>query len=281
MVRNAVFAAVILLLAIGAVTVYLGVGTGFVSRRATDSSPTIASWLPDDILTSLKQNTTAQRIENTVDEYPLLVQLYGYPDSIISSENDSDKPLILTRAATYKAAGVNVLFAPIGCVDKFITALSANSNIDKHPAEAKREFQQLRAHPCKFSSGWTIVGYTDLNPDRETLTAERAATLLGGIKTKRTAKPIKDRGTTDTSDKKVDWKASDADLDRRQGAKDLCEIIFQKIGNDPIDAVAVKKVDALMGSNPMSCGTDPHKCISGLEGLIKECQRLGYYQRAQ
>ena len=50
-----------------------------------------------DVMGSIRLDGGTERVNNTKDEYASLIHEYGYPDSILSTENDtgSDKPLVV------------------------------------------------------------------------------------------------------------------------------------------------------------------------------------------
>jgi hypothetical protein len=140
-----------------------------------------------DVAGSMKLDGGTERIKNTKDEYAPLVRQFGYPDSILSTENDTgpDKPLVPTRIARYDTAHLKIALVPIGCVDAYIKA----ADVLQYPALAREEMERMRAHPCTASTlGWTIMWYID-SSDNEAMSADLAGIGLGHLKEKRTTEP--------------------------------------------------------------------------------------------
>ena len=103
-----------------------------------------------DVMERIKLDGGAERINNTRDEYAPLVRQYGYPDSVLSSENDtgSDKPIVPTRIARYDVGHLKIALVPIGCVDAYIKAARIVSEASQYPAIAQGDINRMRAHPC-------------------------------------------------------------------------------------------------------------------------------------
>jgi hypothetical protein len=153
----------------------------------------------------------AERINNTKDEYAPLVRQFGYPDSILSTENDTgkDKPIVPTRIARYNVARVNVALVPIGCVGEYVKAAAIINDTYRSSALSQAEIKRLRAHPCKPSgSGYTIVGYVD-SSDNTALSADLAGISLKKIKDKRTIEPVEDQDGKNVAGKKTATKGTE------------------------------------------------------------------------
>jgi hypothetical protein len=166
-----------------------------VFNSLTPDHETANKVLPD-VMGRIKLDGGTERINNTKDEYDRLVRQYGYPDSILSTENDTgaDKPIVPTRIARYDAAHVKIAFVPIGCVDAYLKAATIVNDASRYPALAQEGIKRMRAHPCTLSaSGWTIMGYIDAS-DNTAMSADLAGIFLEKIKEKRTTKPIEDQG---------------------------------------------------------------------------------------
>ena len=246
----------------------------------TTETPTLggnARRVLPDVDASFKADRGAQRISNTQDEYALLVRLFGYPDSILSTENDKgkDKPIIPTRFARYSSAHVNVLLVPVGCVDGWLKAAEAYNNISRYPALAQNQIERLRANPCKPWSAWTIMGYSD--PANQPISVEQAELLFGKLTTKRTTEPVEDlSGSSTTKQGTSKSERPELSLKKLQAAKDICEIVYHKVGEGVIDSLALARLTGVFGFRACS-DSETAGCISATEKVIGECRRLGYY----
>lgn len=128
---------------------------------------------------------SAERKANVKDDYAVLVQLYGNPDSGISTENDRPRPKVPNRLARYHLADVTVALVPHGCEETYDSAMRLLAGSLE---SAKPGTRQLA--PCIPSDkGWTIVGYLD-SAKQSPLDVDAAMSMLDGIREKRTAAPL-------------------------------------------------------------------------------------------
>jgi hypothetical protein len=74
-----------------------------------------------------------ERKTNRKDDYRLLVALYGYPDSLYSSEKEGPRPKIPTRLARYHVADVTVAFVPHGCEEAYDLGMRALAGSGQRP----------------------------------------------------------------------------------------------------------------------------------------------------
>jgi len=146
------------------VAIFLGTGQIDSDRSSSSLSPDNGFVLPETVSDGASEEYRSQRAKNSVDEYPLLVARYGQPDAILSTENDSGRPILPARIVLYRAAHLKVMLIPIGPV----------------------------RGPVK---GWTIFGYID-SSNNVSISAKAASTLLGRIENKRTSPPEVATGDT-------------------------------------------------------------------------------------
>ena len=128
-------------------------------------------------------------MNNTTDEYAMLVARYGKPYSIISTENDLPKPKVATRIARYLIAHTKLAFAPNGCVEAYDTAMRILADSSKYPALSREETQKMKRCVPPLNAGWTIVGYID-TADNQPISAQLARLYLDKITDRRTADPV-------------------------------------------------------------------------------------------
>jgi hypothetical protein len=149
--------------------VALAVG-GFMMLSSLQTSPAGTPPLPE--ATSL---LSVERNGNTVDDYPMLLERYGEPDSVLSGEVGP----VAVGTARYSSENVNVIFVPNGCVPAYVEMMGS----------FPKSQGKIQTKPCaQPDTGWTIVGYK-YSLDDVAITAETAKRLLDGIKVKRTSPP--------------------------------------------------------------------------------------------
>jgi len=102
---------------------------------------------------------SAERIANTVNDYPPLVARYGEPNTIQLMIVATALP-IPVNVAHYEAAKLNVTFAPVGCVDQYSRVMILKSE-GVTPRQLRAELRSLPRCTTSSNSGWTIVGYAD------------------------------------------------------------------------------------------------------------------------
>jgi uncharacterized protein DUF4236 len=138
--------------------------------------------IPSDVTPSLPDVTspfTAERKDNTTDEYPMLLDRYGEPDSVLSTEVAT----VPVGTAHYSSANVSIVFVPNGCVEAYDEAV-------RNPAEKSGKGRMIGAKTCapQPNTGWTIVGYK-FSADNLGISQETAKGLLDKIAVKRTSPP--------------------------------------------------------------------------------------------
>ena len=121
----------------------------------------------------------ADRIDNTGDEYAMLVARYGNPDSILPTDGDNAVP---SRTAFYRPAEVRVTLVPNGCVGAYERATQVSQN--RKPAKGEPQ----KTETCVPSPGWSIVGYASSFINLP-ISADAATLKLNTITVKRTADP--------------------------------------------------------------------------------------------
>lgn len=139
--------------------------------------------LPDaPPLPDVSPSSSLGRQANITDEYPMLVDRYGEPDSLHSTELAG----VPVGTAQYTSAKVNVVFVPNGCVDAYLEAL--RSLTDGSARSRTRGPFECATQP---KMGWTIIGYS-FAPDDMAISSDPAKALLDKITTKRTSLPSVD-----------------------------------------------------------------------------------------
>jgi hypothetical protein len=131
---------------------------------------------------------SVERKTNTKDDYVLLISQCGYPDSLLSTENDRPTPKVPSRLARYNLVGVNIFLVPHGCEERYDTAmrlLSGDSKVMKNGVNQIKACVPLKDHE------WTIVGYINARTQRP-MSAADANSALSSMKEKRTAEPIRE-----------------------------------------------------------------------------------------
>jgi hypothetical protein len=122
------------------------------------------------------------RQANTTDEYRILLDRYGEPDSVVSTEFAN----VPFGTAQYNSANVSVDFVPNGCVSTYAAALG---NLPEKPAKSwMRSRQRCVPQP---KTGWTIVGYRFSTQKTAAVppSPDTAKSLLDKITLKRTSPP--------------------------------------------------------------------------------------------
>ncbi len=127
-----------------------------------------------------------ERKKNTKDDYALLVSQCGNPDSLLSTENDRPAPKIPDRIARYNLVGVNVVFVPHGCEERYDTAMRLLAG---DTAVARKGVNQIKACVPSKDHEWTIVGYLNAST-KSPMSAAEASSALSNLKEKRMAEPI-------------------------------------------------------------------------------------------
>ena len=134
---------------------------------------------------------TAARRNNTSDEYSIVVNRYGKPDSILSTEHDTPSPKVATRIGDYHAAHVKIIFVPNGCVTALEETLRILDEQAQYPAIAEGEMKKIEA--CVPNAGWTIVGYID-SSNNKAATTELVSSRLGNPQKAATALAAQEAG---------------------------------------------------------------------------------------
>jgi hypothetical protein len=221
----------------------------------------------------------SERIKNTKDEYAPLIRRYGYPDSILSTENDtgSDKPTVPTRVVWYDKAHLRIALVPIGCVDAFLKAASAINDASRYPALAQSEIERIRAYPCQpltLAYGWTIMGYID-SSDETTSSADYAGVLLEKIKDKRSVEPVEHQDASQGAPKKKS--ADEPPTPTREDARELCEVVYGVTSGGKADGRSVKRFAKELGLRDDGKCSNDINCVSNLQRVVEQCQRLDLY----
>ena len=147
---------------------------GVVMLSNVQTLPDVTPPLPD-----VTSPFTAERKDNTTDEYPMLLGRYGEPDSVLSSELAT----VPVGTAHYSSANVSVVFVPNGCVEAYDEAM--RSLAERSGKGRMRNTKRCVPQP---NAGWTIVGYKFAADDLG-ISPESAKVLLDKITVKRTSPP--------------------------------------------------------------------------------------------
>jgi hypothetical protein len=139
----------------------------------------------DIYLPDVTSPLSTERKSNTVDEYSTFVNYFGYPNSVLATEQASIVPV---RTAHYSYAHVKVVFVPNGCVGAYDEAVRTLAERSRYPALAKQGKSSTRC-VTPANGGWTIVGYLD-PADNRALSIETARPRLNSITVKQTTPPI-------------------------------------------------------------------------------------------
>ncbi|HWB86774.1 MAG TPA: DUF4236 domain-containing protein [Bryobacteraceae bacterium] len=91
-------------------------------------------------------------------EYAILVDRYGYPDSVLATELLGIVPL---RTAYYRSANVKVSFVPNGCVQIYEDAMQILALGLRAPVLARDETKTTKHCIESPAAGWAVVGYVD------------------------------------------------------------------------------------------------------------------------
>jgi len=142
----------------------------------------------DNALPDVSALMSADRDFNVVDEYSMLVERYGYPDSVLSRELMGS---VTVRATRYTSAKVEVAFVQNGCVGAYEEVARTLADKTLYPALAKHEATKLRQCIPSPNPGWKIVAYTD-SAEKSSISADIAKIRLdgNGIGVKRAAAPV-------------------------------------------------------------------------------------------
>jgi hypothetical protein len=212
--------------------------------------------LPDHKLPDTK--LWSERKNNTKDEYAVLIGRYGQPDSILTTENDSPKPLVSTRIARYQSAHLKIALAPVGCVAAYEKALGIIADSSRYPGVAEFEMRSMKRCVPSSDAGWTIVGYIN-SSDNMAISAELAELFLEKIKEKRTAEPVVDAQEDPikqtpkkrkTEQKKADkrlglleeeMKRDEEATQERMRIRATCEIVYESTANKRMSDLTVKE----------------------------------------
>jgi len=108
---------------------------GYDSSLATSSLPKGILNLPTDA-------------SEPSDEFRAIIAKYGSPDRDDSTENDSPRPVVVTRFIEYRPENVKIAFVPVGKVT------------DQPPYRA-----------------WKVIGYAGINPEAK-ISSEEATERL-------------------------------------------------------------------------------------------------------
>ena len=103
---------------------------------------------------------SAERSNNSDDEYSALTARYGEPDSILATEADPSVPIPVNTIA-FGSVSLNVVFVPIGCVDQYSRLLVFQSDKETRPEVLMRWVKSIPLCSPPVDSGWSIVGYSD------------------------------------------------------------------------------------------------------------------------
>jgi hypothetical protein len=140
----------------------------------------------DNALPDVSALMSADRDFNVVDEYSMLVERYGYPDSVLSRELLGS---VTVRATRYTSAKVEVAFVQNGCVGAYEEVARTLADKTLYPALAKHEASKLPRCIPSPNPGWKIVAYTD-SAEKSSISADIAKIRLDGIGVKRAAAPV-------------------------------------------------------------------------------------------